>query len=678
METTVSHKTHLHPHALSALLIALLLVASGFLTDSTAADRPWRASVTDLSLEQLMEVEVETVYGASGHTQRVTEAPSSVSIITQSDIRRYGYRTLADILRSVRGFYISNDRTYQYAGSRGFSRPGDYNTRLLLLVDGHRMNDSIYNTAAIGNDFILDVDLIDRVEVIRGPGSALYGNNAFFGVINVITKRAVAYNGFEVSGAAASYDTYKERATYGKQYANGLEMLVSGSYARSRGQSLYFREFDAASTNHGRADSGDYEKSGNVFADVRYRDLDVRAAYMSRNKGIPTASYGTVFNDNNTEVTGQRAYLDVKYRKEIDATTNVGARLFYDYGRYNGTYMFDYPPVTANRDLAEGKWWGGQVEAAKRLFDRHAVMIGIEYEDFYSQRQRNYDRNPYASYLNDSRGSYVWAARIQDEFSILDNLVLNAGVRYDYYKTFGSTTNPRAGLIYRPFSGTSLKLLYGQAFRAPNAYELFYHDGGITQKPNPDLRPETIKTYEMIVEQYVKNYRFSLSGYRYTIDNLITLTQDPADGLRVFRNVGEIDAEGVEFEVEAKWRSGIEGRASYALQQAEDRGSGRSLTNSPKNLGKLNVHVPIYRGLSTGIELQYTGPRRDLQGGNAGGYTVANVTLLAREIVRNLEISGTVYNLFDKRYGDPVSSEHLQPVIIQDGTAYRLKLTYRF
>jgi outer membrane receptor protein involved in Fe transport len=140
----------------------------------------------DLSPEELKTVHV---YTASMYLQSDREAPSSVTIVTADQIRKFGYRTLAEILNSVRGFYVSYDRNYNYVGVFGFSRPGDYNDRFLLLVDGHRMNDNVYGQALIGTEFPLDIDLIDRVEVVRGPSSSLYGASAFFSVINVITKQ---------------------------------------------------------------------------------------------------------------------------------------------------------------------------------------------------------------------------------------------------------------------------------------------------------------------------------------------------------------------------------------------------------------------------------------------------------------------------------------------------------
>lgn len=142
--------------------------------------------LTQMSIEDLLSVEV---YSASKFTQKTTEAPAAVSIVTAADIKTYGYRSLADILGSVRGLFITGDRNYQYVGVRGFNRPGEYNSRILLLVDGIRVNDANYDTASIGPEFFLDVNLIERVEVVRGPGSSIYGSNAFFGVVNVITKR---------------------------------------------------------------------------------------------------------------------------------------------------------------------------------------------------------------------------------------------------------------------------------------------------------------------------------------------------------------------------------------------------------------------------------------------------------------------------------------------------------
>jgi outer membrane receptor for ferrienterochelin and colicins len=664
-------------HAIWKILLLLIFFTVPGYATSPPKDQPH--SITEMSVEELMEIEIGTVYGASKFEQKITQAPASVSIITSADIMRYGYRTLADVLQSVRGFYVSGDRNYNYLGIRGFSRPGDYNSRVLLLIDGKRINDNVYQGAPLGTDFPLDVDLISRVEVIRGPSSSLYGSNAFFGVINVITRRAVEIGGFEVSAEAASYDTYKERITYGGKFRNGLEMVLSGSYSKSKGDNLYFREFDTPATNSGRVDHADYDGSRSLFADLKFKDFTVQGAYTLREKGVPTASFGTVFNTNHTKTTDEVAYVDLKYEKSLDALTDIMARVSYNYYGYRASFLYDYPPLTLNRDHVVGSWWGGEVKAVRTILDRHRLTVGVEYEDDILQKQRNYDENPYAQYLNDQRGSYYYALYAQDEFSILDNLVFNAGVRHDHYKSFGGTTNPRLALIYNPWKLTTLKLLYGEAFRAPNANELYYEDGGISTKANPNLEPETIKSLEIVLEQYLYGYRFTSSAFLYRIKNLITMQGELPTTLLSYQNVGDVEARGIEMELEKRWGLGVEGRISYSFQEVEDRDTGRTLTNSPKHLAKANMYVPIFKEkLATGIELQYTGPRKTYEGNDAGGALVANLTLLSRNPWKDITISGSVYNLFDKKYSDPVSAEHQQSAIEQNGRNFRIKVTYRF
>src|SRR5439155_22018944 len=124
----------------------------------------------------------------------------------------------------------------------------------LVLVDGHRINEKVFDSGLIGNDFPLDIELIDQIEVIRGPSSSIYGNNAFFGVINVITRQARDLNGLEVSGSYGSFDTYTARLSYGRTFTNGLQLLLSGSFLDSAGaDSLYYPEYNtpANNVNHG-------------------------------------------------------------------------------------------------------------------------------------------------------------------------------------------------------------------------------------------------------------------------------------------------------------------------------------------------------------------------------------------------------------------------------------------
>src|SRR5262249_48210711 len=151
--------------------------------------------------------------------------------------------------------------------------------------DGHRMNNNLTDGAAIGTDFLLDVDLIERVEVIRGPSAVLYGNNAFFGVINVITRKGASMEGYggEVSGEVASYDTYKGRVTYGTKLKDGLEFLLSGSYYDSEGDdSLFYKEFNSPASNNGVAQDADDDNYKSFFGSVKCLDFTLQGGIINR------------------------------------------------------------------------------------------------------------------------------------------------------------------------------------------------------------------------------------------------------------------------------------------------------------------------------------------------------------------------------------------------------------
>ena len=589
----------------TVIMLLLVLAPFSLCHGETAPAEQDSPGLMDMSVEQLMSVEVATVYGASKYEQKVTEAPASVSIVTADEIRKYGYRTLADALRSVRGVYVTYDRNYDYIGMRGFNRPGDYNSRVLLLVDGHRINDNIFDTAPIGTEFPVDVDLIDRIEVIRGPSSSLYGTNAFFGVINVITRQPGDLKGAELATAAGSYGTYNGRVSYGKEYPSGLGMLLSGSAMHSDGpNSLYFKDFQAI--NGGLARHADGDQNYQLYGKLSLGDFTLVGAYGSRTKTVPTASFGTVFNDARFQTTDAHGFLDLKYNHDFGDQTQLTARAFYDNYYYHGDYPTDKEPanfdttlppvnpplVVQNQDLAWGTWWGGELQFTKTLPGRNKVSLGAEFRENSQQRQQNYDANPYTLYLDDRRSSSIWALYLQDEIQLLDSLILSAGVRYDHYDSFGGTTNPRLALIYQPVEGSALKLLYGSAFRAPNAYELYYDDH-VNNLANPLLKPEKIQTYELIYEQYFhEHYRSSLSGFYYRVHDLITSQPvnplDPNDSETRYVNVDSINARGGELELEGKWQGGLEGRVSYTYQRATDADSGASLTNSPDHLAKLN------------------------------------------------------------------------------------------
>jgi outer membrane receptor for ferrienterochelin and colicins len=629
--------------------------------------------------EAMLLGETPIVYSAAKYEQKINEAPASVTLITGDQIKKYGYRAFTQVLQSVPGLFATYDRNYDYLGIRGFSRPGDYNSRVLLLVDGHRLNDAVFDQGPIGTDSPIDVDLIERVEFVRGPSSSLYGTNAFFGVINVITKRGRDIKGVEGSWENSSFTSNRGRLTYGQKLSNGLEFIMSGSYYYSVGQqNLFYQEFNTADQNNSIAHRMDQDTFHNFFAKASYGDFTFQGGYVGRKKRVPTAAFGTIFNNGRDATVDNRGYLDLKYQHDFDNQLTVKGRLYYDRYYYRGDFLLDYPPPTLNQDFVTTDQAGGELTLVKRLFEKHKVTLGSEFRSQFRMDQSNKDAEPPATYLDDKRRLDIWAFYLQDEFAITDRLILNAGFRYDHYSTFGGTVNPRAGLIYT-WRDTTAKLLSGRAFRAPNPFEQFYV-ASIGSKPNPDLQPEIINTYELVLEQYLGHHvRGSASAYYYEIDKLISQVLDTSDGLLVYRNGDQINAKGLELTLEGKWPNGWDGRVSYAIQEARDSGTDRLLTNSPQHLVRSNLIMPLFRDkIFAGLETRYMSSRLTLTGNSTKHVFVTNVTLFTQHLLPGWEFSGQVNNLFDHRYGDPGSGEHQQDTILQDGRTYWLKMKYRF
>jgi outer membrane receptor for ferrienterochelin and colicins len=662
--------------------ILMLLAQPG----AARADHPMSARLESMSLEELMEIRV---YAASRQEQRTTEAPASVTIVTAEQIRRYGWRTLFDVLRSVRGFHVSYDRSYASVGVRGILRQGDYNTRVLMLVDGHRVNDMIYGQNGLTHEFPVDVDLVDRMEIVRGPTSALFGSNAFFAVVNVITRRGGAVDGVEVSGAVAGADTYQGRATFGAAGATGRRVLLSASGYASQGRDLFYPEFTA--NDGGVATGMDGEGRASAYGSATLGDFALGVAYNHRVKEVPTASYGTIFNDPRYKTWDDRAWLDLSWHRSLGDGTEVSARAFYDWYRYTGDYPYAgvddtvVPPrdyTYLNKDGAENQWYGAEVLLSRRLGQSNRLTAGGEYRDAFQLDQWNHDEDPFLQTLDDRRTERIWALFLQGEATLGGGVTLTAGLRYDRYSTFGGTFNPRLAAVWTPRSGTTLKLLYGSAFRAPNAYETFYDDGGITQFGNTDLVPEAIQTYELVLEQGLGEHaRFTVTAFQSRILDLIgQVPFDPAapDSPVIFRNVGEARAVGAEAEIEGKWRSG-EARLGYSWQDASDRTTGAWLDNSPRHLLKGQLSTAFWGDrIVPALDLQYTSRRKTLAGSFAGAHWLAAFTLSARRVLPGLEVSASVHNLLGATYADPGTDINAQDTILQDGRSFRLKATASF
>ena len=655
-------------HTIPSALLALTVLVGDTAPAHAQAPPAEPPGLADKSLEDLMSVEVGTVFGAARREQRVTEAPSSVTIVTAEDIRTFGWRTLAEALSSVRGFYVTNDRNYTYVGVRGFGRPSDYNNRVLVLVNGHRYNDNVYDQALLGHEFPIDLSLVDRIEVIRGPGSALYGTSAFFAVINLVLRPGGAVGGSESSIEVGSFDTYRLRTSYGRRSASGVDSLFSVSHLSSDGQSLlYFPEYDQPDFNFGVNRDADRESSTSVYGSVGRGRLSVQGAYVSRRKVVPTGSYETTLDDSNVTV-DSRGWIDAMVTGSFKGAALSG-RAFGDYSGYDGTYV--YLDGTHSIDTADGAWVGAEGTASRRVGDRHQVTTGVEYRRNVRQDQASYYVDPFLSNVDSHYRSSQGAIYAQDEIQLHRRLTATAGGRYDWWSLTGGTVTPRVGLVYRTDADTAVKALFGGAYRAPTVYETYYY-------PDPSgrtLRPERLRTSEVVYEQYFGGtLRFTATGYVTQAKNLISQGAE-----YYFENREQARSRGVEVEAEHRWTSGILLRGSYVAQQTMDPIANVELSNSPRRQALVHAAAPMWsRKLSLAAESQYIGHRFSTMGTHIDGVWLTNVNVTFVPPRRPLSFGARVSNVFDTPYAHPVGYEFRQDVMPQDGRSVSVRATLRF
>jgi outer membrane receptor for ferrienterochelin and colicins len=655
-----------------ALFLALLLGTPA----AAAAQQP----LPELSLEELMLMDAGRVFGASERIQPVTEAPASVSFITAEDIARYGYRTLADILRGVRGMYVTDDRNFSQLGTRGFARPGDYNSRILLLVNGHRVNDNVFGQAEIGAEFGIDPAMFERVEIIRGPASSLYGDSAFFAVVNVITRSGASLDGASVAVEGGTLGAVLTRVSAGRRLGKDVDVAVSGTYEQSAGvEQLYFPAFDTPATNNGIAEGLDGERLGQLYGQLRSGNLTFTGAYGRRERDVPTASFGTLFNEQQSkeQTTDRHLLADVVYARSIGAS-RVTFRGSFDQFSYDGTYPYDGDgngSVLVGRNNVLGTRWTAGAKLTRALRGRQLLTAGAEVIDNLHQDQQSRFLDPEMLLFSTHRSSLQTAVYLQDEIKLAPWLIANGGLRYDHYEDFTRAT-PRAALIALPSPNQSFKYLYGAAFRAPNAYELndFYFGQDIRK-----LRPESIDTHEFVWERYTNDWlRTSASTYWYEADGLITLTTDPATFFgTTFVNGGHVRAGGLELEAQMRLARGLQGFVSYSLQRAKDLDTGARLVNSPGQMAKLRLSVPgPWRASSVSAEVLSLGSRRTLAGVALKPAATVSLTLVA-PFGNGFELVGNVRNLFNLQYADPASDQHRQDAIPQNSRTLRVGVRWK-
>ena len=658
MSRTHRSKPRAVRRAPAAALAAVLVSAS------LQAAEPGAAQLADMPLDDLLNLEVT---GASRTAQRRSAAAGAVTVISAAEIKALGHRTLADALRTVRGLNVVYDRTYSYLGVRGFFAPGDYNTRVLLLIDGNRVNDNLYDMAFVGSESPIDIDLVERIEFIPGQGSPVYGANAFFGVINVVTRRLPEQRSALAFGVER-YGGREGRATLSKSTEGGAHWLLSASRRTYDGTDVALPERSGPQAPDGVARGVDYERRSSVYGAAEIGDLSLHALHSDRDKGIgapPSMLLGDPRNNYRDTLT----LLDATWRHSLGQQGEWITRAFGGHYRFIGTYAYDYPPITLNQDKDIGRWWGLETRWLTRAWAGHTVQLGAELQRSPTMRFRNVDLDDAGTVYHDfNRTDSRYSLYGQDSIELGRSTTLDIGLRADHQKDQPSQTHPRIALIQQLGPEWVVKAIHGTAFRPPNAFERFYDvpvPGGYAV--NPSLRPERVRGEELVAEWTPRSdTRLSFSAFETRAREMIVLDYDTARQVYVFRNAGELHMRGLEFELERHWRDGTLLRANLTRQRADGSAGDSFAELSPRTMGKVVLVLPLHERWTLGLDAQAYSRR-----GPAAGFGIVNGTLSTRLPLQGASLSLSVLNLFDRAYDDPGSLPDVLPVLRQDGRTWR-------
>jgi iron complex outermembrane receptor protein len=626
--------------------------------------------------------DLPVVEAASLHTQTLEEAPANVTIITAEEIRRYGYRTLGEALSSVRGFYLTDDRSYHYVGVRGFSLPGDYNTRFLVMLNGHSLTENVYGSNNyFGQDFGLDMDLVKRIEIVRGPSSALYGSNGMFATVNVITKSPVEEELASASVEGGSFGEKKIAAGTSLNLGRGANLLLEGSVFNNSGQSFYYPEFDSPETNNGRANGVDGERGYHAFANLVWRNWSFTGFFSAREKNYPTPSFGTIFGDRGNKISDSRDFVEASWSRDIGATGKLRWRIYYDQHEYKGRYDMQLDDgIQDNRDRGVGNWAGSQLTYRFDLPHRFgALTLGTELDDDIRALQQNYDVQPvYRCYLDTNDPNFDYSGFVQHEWEFRHGWTTSLGLRLDKTRKYGDFLAPKIALVHRQCPKTVYKLVAGIAFRDPTAYEAFYQDDGISQVANLGLRPEKMQTVEASVERKIgKRLNAVATVYRYAMSNLIEAVPI-GDGLVQYQNVSQYTGFGAEFEIDGRTARDWDWAASIVTADLDKSQSAFDWPpNSPEVVAKLRAAVPLDRGKFTlAGSMQYMSSRLTFADNMVPRVYLLGVTVTTARLHPEFDLQFGVRNLLDQSAWDPASPGQGLDRLERDGRSVFLKLIW--
>jgi iron complex outermembrane receptor protein len=650
-------------YSLTIILFTLLLPTKIFCQEDNDS--------TKTGLEELLNKQVtqnEYVESASKYNQLFYESPYSLDVITNKDIEQYGYTTFSDIISSLGGMYLSNDLNYEYIGISGLGVPTDYNSRIQVLIDGHQLSDQVYNSNLL-NELSFDVRNIDRIEVIKGPGSVLYGGNAMLGIINIIPKKGKNAPAATIKGGTGSYNLRQISGAFNYKNKNNLNLHLSLNYSQNNGRDFYFSNYDKRETNNGIVQNLDGEKKYGFYTSIKYKSLEITGMSSFRRKDVPNIPYSVDFGSN-SPTTDVFSFAEIKSKNNISYDKTLTTRVFYDQYYFKGSYIYS---GLSYWDTDDSKSAGAEVNFLWDILPNNRITAGIEYTKVFTANYLYRDVSSISSKFDFSFNKY--ASYIQDEFNINKYLTFYFALRYDDYGKTGDKLTPRVTFIISPDNYNTIRVLWGTSFRMPTLYEKYNEDYSSGYRMNPNLKPEDISTFEINWNNRIlEHLTFNTGAFYNRINNFIDLTKSPDDSLSFFSNSERINIAGIKFEANLAFDENTNAYLRYAWQKGKNR-NGSELVNSPDNLLKAGIFKEIYK-TNASIEYVFETSRLTYKNSRTRAINYAALSISNSNIIYGFRLALRINNLFNKTIQYPGGQEHLETLFTMPGRNYIFSASY--
>ena len=628
-------------------------------------------------INSLLDIEVKAekyISSASKYSQTPEEAPSSISVITSEQIQAYNYRSLSQLLNAQKGFYNYNDKTDDYIGVRGFGRNSDHNNRILMLLNGHRLNPYQADYAPINQQIGIEMENIERVEIVRGPGSTLYGNNAVHAVINVITKKN---NNTFVPLMSLKYGSHNSRSVafnFGNQLNDDFEFSILGNYSGTDGENLYFREFDTPENNNGIAEDLDRFRTLSVLTSLTYKDFQLSGMVRDYDNDIPSAPFNALFNEPQKQYNNLE-YVDFKWSPRLAYDKFLIGKVTFDHYKYGSN--IPYPFIKNDVEfIGETYTFGSAIQFIWDILPNNRIISGIDYTDNFESTYKYFSGS--TSIVDDVWAYKLFSIYFQNEYQYNADLSIYFGLRRDDFVGQEVAYNPRAGIVFSPFTDHTFKFLYGRSFRAPNLHEANLEERNIARfKKNENLKSEFINTAEFIWNYSIReNLSSSASFYWYKMEDLIEQVEDPIDDLLQYINNTDVSAFGVELELGYDFSLGSS-YINYSYQSAEDN-NGVKLNNLPTHLFKIGGYSKIYKFLNLAFDLSIESERRTIHNEYTKPIYLLNSNIFTNNIFNKFSFALSIHNVLNYTINHPAGRELKQKSITQPYRNYLFTIRYGF